>query len=78
MRRGDDNPGDYAFGIENIPMALQYLSCIVPARWYIEAMRKLMIEGQPFAAIIWQTAILAAMTAAFLILAIRNLNKTMR
>ena len=66
------------FPIENIPMALQYLSCIVPARWYIEAMRKLMIEGQPFAAIIWQTAILAAMTVAFLILAIRNLNKTMR
>ena len=54
------------------------LSCIVPARWYIEAMRKLMIEGQPFAAIIWQTVILAAMTVAFLILAIRNLNKTMR
>ena len=66
------------FPIENIPMALQYLSCIVPARWYIEAMRKLMIEGQPFAAIIWQTVILAAMTVAFLILAIRNLNKTMR
>ena len=37
-----------------------------------------MIEGQPFAAIIWQTAILVAMTAAFLFLAIRNLNKTMR
>ena len=61
-----------------IMLALQYLSCIVPARWYIEAMRKLMIEGQPFAAIIWQTVILAAMTVAFLILAIRNLNKTMR
>lgn len=66
------------FPIENIPAALQYLSCIVPARWYIEAMRKLTIEGQPFAAIIWQTAILAVMTAAFLFLAIRNLNKTMR
>ena len=66
------------FPIENIPAALQYLSCIVPARWYIEAMRKLMIEGQPFAAIIWQTAILVAMTATFLFLAIRNLNKTMR
>ena len=66
------------FPIENIPVALQYLSCIVPARWYIEAMRKLMIEGQPFAAIIWQTAILVAMTATFLFLAIRNLNKTMR
>ena len=57
---------------------IMHLSCIVPARWYIEAMRKLTIEGQPFAAIIWQTAILAVMTAAFLFLAIRNLNKTMR
>lgn len=66
------------FPIENIPEALQYLSCIVPARWYIEAMRKLMIEGQPFTAIIKQTLILSAMTIAILALAIRNLNKKMR
>ena len=66
------------FPIENIPVALQYLSCIVPARWYIEAMRILMIEGQPFSAVLKQTVILSSMTVIFLFLAIRNLNKTMR
>ena len=32
------------FPIENMPGILQGLSCIIPARWYIQAVRKLMIE----------------------------------
>ncbi|MDE6337616.1 MAG: ABC transporter permease, partial [Muribaculaceae bacterium] len=32
------------FPIDNMPKILQGISCIIPARWYIEAMRKLMIQ----------------------------------
>lgn len=32
------------FPIDNMPVVLQWLSCVIPARWYIEAMRKLMIQ----------------------------------
>lgn len=32
---------------ENMPYVLQWLSCIVPATWYISSIKKLMIEGVP-------------------------------
>lgn len=62
------------FPIENIPVALQYLSTIVPARWYIDAMRKLMIEGLPFGAVLQQTGILIAMTVILIIVALKKFN----
>ncbi len=34
-----------AFPLESMPEVLQYLSAIVPARWYIDAARRLMIQG---------------------------------
>ncbi|MDR0763202.1 MAG: ABC transporter permease [Bacteroidales bacterium] len=33
------------FPIESMPVFLQWFSCIIPARWFIEAARKLMIQG---------------------------------
>lgn len=33
------------FPIESMPAALQYISLIVPARWYIDAIKVLMIQG---------------------------------
>ena len=49
-----------AFPVENMPDILRAVSCAVPTRWYIAAMRKLMIEGLPFAAVLKEAAILAA------------------
>ena len=33
------------FPVENLPWALRWISYVHPSRWYIDAMRKLMIEG---------------------------------
>lgn len=33
------------FPIESMPIILQYVSYIIPARWYIDAMKALMIQG---------------------------------
>ncbi len=33
------------FPIESMPLFLQWLSCIIPARWFIAAIKKIMIEG---------------------------------
>ena len=49
------------FPIENIPKYINWLSLIIPARWYIEAIKKLMIEGAAFRAVINETLILTAM-----------------
>lgn len=61
-----------AFPIENMPPFLQTVSCIIPARWYIGAMRKLMIEGLGFGAVWREFAILAAMTVVPVAVAIKK------
>ncbi len=62
------------FPIENMPGILQGLSCIIPARWYIEAMRKLMIEGVAFGAVLREFFILLAITVALVAVALRKFN----
>lgn len=62
------------FPIENMPGILQWVSCIIPARWYIEAVRKLMIEGLPFAAVLKEFAVLAVMTAVLIVVALKKFN----
>lgn len=62
------------FPIENMPQVLQWLSAIVPARWYIAAMRKLMIQELPFSYILTEFYILLGMTATLLILSVRKFN----
>lgn len=60
------------FPIDNMPEVLQWLSCAIPARWYISAMRKLMIQGLSLHAIMTELIILTSMTIGFLALAIRK------
>lgn len=62
------------FPIGNMPAPLRWLSCIVPARWYIAAIRRLMIEGLPFTAVLREFAILAAMAAGLIAVALRKFN----
>ena len=50
------------FPLENLPSILKPLPYIVPARWYIEANRKLMIMGLPLSAVLKEVAILIFMT----------------
>ena len=50
------------FPIENLPTILQPLPYIVPARWYIDAIRKMMIMGLPLSAVLKEVLILIFMT----------------
>ncbi len=60
------------FPVDNMPRALQWFSAIVPARWYISAMRKIMIQQLPLASVWTEVSILAGMTVLMLVLAIRK------
>lgn len=62
------------FPIENMPGVLQWVSCVIPARWYIDAVRKLMIEGLPFRAVLREFFILAGMTAVLIGVALKKFN----
>lgn len=60
------------FPIENMPVVLQWISNIVPARWYIPAMRKLMVEGLDFSYVTTELGILSAMTVLLTIVAVKR------
>lgn len=66
------------FPIDNMPEVLQWLSCIVPARWYISAMRKLMIQGLPLHLVMTDTAILGGYMLTILALAISKFRSSTR
>lgn len=50
------------YPIENLPPVLKEVSYFVPARWFIEAIRKVMVEGLGMGAIWEEMLILTAMT----------------
>ena len=54
------------FPVESMPRVLQWLSAIVPPRYYIEAMRKLMIMGVGIGEVLREVCILSAMTIVLL------------
>ena len=62
------------FPVENLPAVLKPFSYIVPARWYIDAMRKLMIEGLEFSGVILEFSILCFMAVGILRVALMKFN----
>ncbi|MBO4826714.1 MAG: ABC transporter permease [Prevotella sp.] len=59
------------FPIESMPMVLQWLSAIIPPRYYIEAMRKLMIMGVGISEVAREVTILSAMTLFLLAVSLK-------
>lgn len=60
------------FPVENMPEFFQWLSCVMPPRWYVGAVRKLMIEGLPLSFVGREILILLCMGA---LLIVANLKK---
>jgi len=66
------------FPVESMPGILQYVSAVVPARWYISAVRKIMIMGAEPSTITVETCVLLAMTATLLAAALRNFKEHLK
>lgn len=58
------------FPIESMPPILQWISTIVPARWYIEAVKKIMIQGVAVQYIAKELAIIGIMAISLIMLAL--------
>ncbi|GHV23676.1 transport permease protein [Clostridia bacterium] len=54
------------FPIESMPPVLQWVSCIIPARWYIAGVRKIMIEGASVQHIWTEMSVLIGMIVVIL------------
>ncbi len=62
----------YAFPIANMPIVLQVLSNVVPAKWYIIIVKGVMIKGIGLSQIWMELLILLAMTALFLTISVKR------
>ena len=62
------------FPIENLPGILQAISAVVPARWYISAIRKMMIEGLPFSAVWRELGVLVLMLVVLVGVSLKKFN----
>ena len=62
------------FPVESMPVVLQWISAVVPPRYYIEAMRKLMIMGVGIGEVAKEVIILTVMTLLLLAVALKKFN----
>ena len=62
------------FPIESMPVVLQWVSAIIPPRYYIDAMRKLMIMGVSIESVWHDVLVLCLMTAVLLTVALKKFN----
>ncbi len=63
------------FPVESMPVVLQWVSAVIPPRYYIDAMRKLMIMGVGVDQVMRELVILLLMLAVLLTLALASFKK---
>lgn len=62
------------FPIENMPLVLQWITNIIPAKWYIASMRKVMIQGLGFDYVWTELAVISGITILLLSITIKRFN----
>ena len=60
------------FPVESMPTVLQWISAVIPPRYYIQAMRKLMIMGVGIQEVWQEVVILIGMTALLLVVSLKK------
>ena len=55
-----------------MPDVLRWISNIVPARWYIPAMRKIMIQGLGWREVATEAGVLLTMAVALIIISVKR------
>jgi drug efflux transport system permease protein len=62
----------FIFPVENMPKVLQYISNLIPARWFIIILKNIMLKGIGVAFVWKETLILVAMTLFFVGASVKN------
>jgi ABC-2 type transport system permease protein len=62
----------FMFPIENMPVPLQYISHLVPAKWYYIIVKSIMIKGLGFNMIWKETLILAGMSMIMMLVSLKK------
>ena len=62
----------FIYPIENMPDILQWISCLIPPRWFIIIVKDIMLKGNGLNYVWDETLILSAMTIIFIVVSIRK------
>ena len=62
----------FIFEIKNMPTVLQYVTYIVPARYFIQIIRGIMLKGSALSVLWIEAACLVAMTVVLLAIAAKR------
>jgi ABC-2 type transport system permease protein len=62
----------FIYPTESLPQILQYISHIIPAKWFLIIIRSVMIKGADFGNVINETLILVGMMIFFIALSVKN------
>jgi ABC-2 type transport system permease protein len=62
----------FVFPVENMPDPLQWLSHLMPSKWFIIIVKSIMLKGLGFMYIWKETLIILAMAVFFVLLSIKN------
>lgn len=60
------------FPVESMPAILQGISAALPARWYIQAVRKLMIEGVDISLVLTEVSVLTVMAVVLITISFKK------
>lgn len=63
------------FPIENMPIPLQVISNIIPARWYITGVKRIMIEGLDIGYVRGELGVLVLMAVILMTVSLKKFNK---
>ena len=55
----------FMFPLENLPLAMQWISNVIPAKWYFIIVKNVMIKGLSLSSIWREVAVLTGMTVFF-------------
>ena len=62
----------FIFPVENMPAVLQWFCQIMPPKYFITIIKSIMLKGNGFSYIVYETAIMAGFTAFFILLSIKK------
>jgi ABC-2 type transport system permease protein len=62
----------FIFPIENMPVVLQYISMIMPSRWFIIIIKAIMLKGSDIMFLWKETLILVGLTLFFITMSVKK------
>lgn len=68
----------FVFPVENMPVPLQVISNIIPARWFVDIARGIMLKGSGLDYLWQETLVLAGMAVAMLTVSVRKFNERLQ